>query len=122
MAKKITYDDVQKMKYLDQVVCEVLRKWPAAFQLDRHCVKDYDFDDGDKLKFKIEKNSNIIFPIYAVQHDPKYFPEPEKFDPERFNDENKHKIVSGTYAPFGLGPRNCIGKCFIVAILNCSNI
>lgn len=41
---------------------------------------------------------------------PKYFPDPEKFDPERFNDENKNDIMAGTFIPFGIGPRNCIGK------------
>ncbi|XP_031640704.1 probable cytochrome P450 9f2 [Contarinia nasturtii] len=108
---RITYDALQKMKYLDQVICEVLRKWPPATQTDRNCVKDYIYDDG-KLKFKIEKGSNVIFPVYGIQHDPKYFPNPDKFDPERFNDENKHNIVPGTYVPFGVGPRNCIGSRF----------
>lgn len=108
--KRITYETLQKMKYLDQVICETLRKWPAAGQIDRLCVKDYIYDDEDKLKFKIEKGSNIIFPVYGMHRDPKYYPNPEKFDPERFSDENKHNITPGTYAPFGLGPRNCIGK------------
>lgn len=40
--------------------------------------------------------------------DPKYFPNPERFDPERFNDENKKNIVQGSYMPFSIGPRNCV--------------
>lgn len=44
--------------------------------------------------------------------DEKYFPDPERFDPERFSDENKHSIQQGTYLPFGNGPRNCIGSRF----------
>lgn len=51
-----------------------------------------------------------LFPVYGFHHDSKYFPNPEKFDPERFSDENKHNIIPGTYLPFGIGPRNCIGK------------
>lgn len=108
--KRVTYDTIQKMKYLDQVICETLRKWPTAGQVDRLCVKDYVYDDGDKLKFKIEKGSIIIFPVYGMHRDPKYYPNPEQFDPERFSDENKHKIIPGSYAPFGIGPRNCIGE------------
>lgn len=54
----------------------------------------------------------ILYPIYSIQHDEKYFPKPEKFDPERFSDENKHTIKPGTYVPFGIGPRNCIGSRF----------
>ncbi|XP_031624487.1 uncharacterized protein LOC116341517 [Contarinia nasturtii] len=109
--KRISYDTLQKMKYLDQVVSETLRKWPIAVQTDRTCVKDYVYDDGE-LKFEIEKGSNILFPVYGLHHDPKYYPDPEKFDPERFNDDNKHDILPGTYVPFGLGPRNCIGSRF----------
>lgn len=108
--KRITYDVIQKMNYLDQVISETLRMWPVAVQIDRMCVKDYVYDDG-KLNFKIEKGSVIAFSMYGLQHDPKYFPSPEMFDPERFSDENKANIVPGTYLPFGLGPRNCIGKC-----------
>lgn len=107
--KRITYDVLQKMKYLDQVICETLRMWPAAVQIDRVCVKDYVYNDG-KLNFKIEKGACISYSLYGVHRDPKYYQEPDIFDPERFSDENKQNIVPGAYAPFGLGPRNCIGK------------
>lgn len=58
------------MKYLDQVICESLRIWPPALQLDRVCVKDYIYDDGKK-KFTIEKGSALAFSQYGVQRDPK---------------------------------------------------
>lgn len=48
--------------------------------------------------------------------DETYFPEPQKFDPERFSDENKHNIKPGTYSPFGVGPRNCIGTKQIILL------
>lgn len=105
----VDYDTIQKMKYLDQVVCETLRKWPTLTLSDRLCVKDYTYDDG-VTKLDIRKGISINVPIYSIQHDPQYFPDPERFDPERFSDENKANIVNGTYIPFGVGPRNCIGK------------
>lgn len=43
--------------------------------------------------------------------DPKYFPDPNKYDPERFSDDNKSNIVKGAYLPFGEGLRKCIGNC-----------
>lgn len=107
--KRIDYDTFQKMKYMDQVVTETLRKWPPGAHVDRVCVKDYSFDDGS-IQLNIKKGTSIFIPIYGIHHDPQYYPDPEKFDPERFNDANKHTIVPGSYIPFGVGPRNCIGK------------
>lgn len=80
-----------------------------GLQVDRLCVKDYVYDDGNKLKFTVEKGTPFLIPIYGIQHDVQYFHDPEKFDPERFSDENKDRIMPGTYIPFGVGPRNCIG-------------
>lgn len=114
--KRINYDEIQKMKYLDQVVSETLRKWPPAGSLDRVCGRDYVLRVNDTLTVNMEKGSICLLPIYGIHNDPKYFPEPEKFDPERFSDENKGNIVSGSYAPFGVGPRNCIGATFIMEV------
>jgi len=54
----------------------------------------------------------MLFPSYAIHHNPEYFPDPDKFDPERFSDEDKDNILSYTYLPFGDGPRKCIGNRF----------
>lgn len=48
----------------------------------------------------------------GVHHDPKFWPNPERFDPERFNDENKNKIQPATFIPFDIGQRTCIGKTY----------
>lgn len=60
----------------------------------------------------------MVISVYGIQRDPEYYPDPEKFDPDRFN-EGVH-INPYTYLPFGEGPRNCIGiwnKCVIISIL-----
>lgn len=98
--KRVNYEQIQGMKYMDQVVCEVLRKWPAAPAVDRLCVKDFEFEYDDK-KFTMEKDKNFYIPIYGIHHDEKYFPNPHKFDPERFSAENRDKIDPDTYLPFG---------------------
>lgn len=107
--KRLDYDALQKMKYMDQVITETLRKWPPVPMVDRICVKDYSYDDGDGLRLNIAKGTPVNIPIYCIQHDPKYYANPEKFDPERFSEDNKDHIVPGSFIPFGVGPRNCIG-------------
>lgn len=118
--KTLTYDAIQKMKYMDMVISETLRLWPPAPGTDRVCVKDYYHDDG-QCKFKIEKETVLTIPIVALHHDEKYWNEPKKFIPERFSDDNKDKITPGAYLPFGLGPRNCIVGLAFLTKLNDSN-
>ncbi|KAK4875965.1 hypothetical protein RN001_012387 [Aquatica leii] len=112
--KKITYDVLSAMKYLDCVVSESLRLHVPTPILDRKCRKSYTIDPV--LPFEkplhLEEGSSVWIPACALQNDEQYFPNPEKFDPERFNSENQDKIISFTYLPFGSGPRNCIGSRF----------
>lgn len=112
--KDITYDEMKTMKYLDMVICEVLRIRPPAVFIDRVCTKDYYFSDGDKVNLHIEKGSLFWIPIFSFHHNPEYFPNPDQFDPERFNDENRATMNSAHYIPFGSGPRTCIGNRFAV--------
>ncbi|XP_069358541.1 cytochrome P450 9e2-like [Maniola hyperantus] len=112
---KLSYTSIQDMTYLDMVVSEVLRMWPPGFALDRVCVKDYNMGRPNAKStqdYIVRKGEIIWAPTWCFHHDPKYFPNPEKFDPERFSDENKHLINPMAYIPFGLGPRNCIGSRF----------
>lgn len=96
--EKLTYELVNEMKYLDMVISESLRKFPPIYVVTRKCTKDYEIPN---TKLVIPKGTQVIIPNYSLQRDPQYFPEPEKFDPERFNDENIHKIRPFTYLPFG---------------------
>ena len=55
---------------------------------------------------------SIQIPIYAMNYDPQYYPNPEQFNPNRFMPENKSRILPYVFVPFGVGPRNCIGMRF----------
>lgn len=107
---QLNYDTLSKMKYMDQVVSETLRKWPPAIFTNRVCTKNYVGELDGHRQLRIEKGRVIWIPIHAIHHDAKYYPSPETFDPERFSDDNKHQIVPGSFLPFGVGPRNCIGR------------
>ncbi|XP_026489547.2 cytochrome P450 6k1-like [Vanessa tameamea] len=76
--------------------------------LDRVAAKDYSIDD----KLTIEAGTVVFINSIGMHHDPEYFPEPHKFDPDRFLPENRSKIEPYSYLPFGEGPRGCIGKRF----------
>ncbi|XP_055529195.1 probable cytochrome P450 9f2 [Wyeomyia smithii] len=107
----LSYDVLQSMKYLDMVLSETLRMWPNPM-IDRYCVKDYTLDAGDGLKFTIDQGTCVWFPVYGIHFDPKYYPNPTKFDPERFSEANRAQFNMAAYMPFGVGPRNCIGSRF----------
>lgn len=109
--KTLTYDDLSKLKYCEAVISESLRKWPSAPFLERVCTKDTTLTDPVTGKdVQIKKGELISIYMSGIHRDPAYYPDPMKFDPERFSDENKHNITSNTYMPFGLGPRSCIGN------------
>lgn len=89
---------------------ETLRISPPGTYVERICTRDYKIPDTDVV---LEKNTILQIPVWALQMDPEYFENPEEFNPERFSPENKKNILQCTYAPFGEGPRNCIGA-FII--------
>ncbi|XP_014481508.1 PREDICTED: cytochrome P450 6k1-like isoform X2 [Dinoponera quadriceps] len=103
---QITYEMIQSMSYLDMVVSETLRKYPILGVIDRETVEPYKIPNSNLV---LEKGMPVFISIKGLHYDPEYFPNPEKFDPERFSEENKRNIQPFTYMPFGEGPRMCIG-------------
>lgn len=107
---KLDYDIVNKMKYMDMVVQETMRKWALASVTDRVCSEDYTLtDEHDNKIFDFKKGDRIWLPLIGLMSDERHFPNPQQYDPERFSEENKDKIPPFAYIPFGVGPRNCIG-------------
>ncbi|KAJ4434864.1 hypothetical protein ANN_23435, partial [Periplaneta americana] len=107
--ENVTYDSIQEMGYLDKVVAETLRKYPALPFLTRECVQSYKIPGSDVV---VDKGTPVVIPVLALHRDPKYYPDPDRFNPERFNEEEKTKRHQCVYLPFGEGPRICIGMRF----------
>lgn len=108
----INYADLMGLKKLDAFVSEVMRIYSTVTEHDRKVTNK----DGVVLPTNppmyLPRETVISVPGFSLQRDPDYWQDPERFDLTRFYPENKDKIVSGSYMPFGLGPRNCIGMRF----------
>ncbi|XP_056368076.1 thromboxane-A synthase isoform X5 [Oenanthe melanoleuca] len=98
------YQNVQELPYLDMVIAETLRMYPPAFRFTREAAKDCVV-----LGQHIPAGAVIETAVGHLHHDPEFWPEPEKFIPERFTEEAKKERHPFAYLPFGAGPRGCIG-------------
>ncbi|XP_063785321.1 thromboxane-A synthase [Pseudophryne corroboree] len=98
------YNTVHDLPYMDMVVSEALRMYPPAFRFAREATHDYTV-----MGCKIRAGTVVEIPVGCIQNDPQYWPDPEKFRPERFTAEEKLKRHPFSYLPFGAGPRSCIG-------------
>ncbi|KAK7480344.1 hypothetical protein BaRGS_00028391, partial [Batillaria attramentaria] len=100
-----TYDNVTSIKYLDSCVREALRCFPPAALTSRGALAEKTIKG-----LKIPAGAGVGVPIIGLMRDEEFFPEPDKFIPERFDDENKDAIPSIVREMvFGAGPRQCIG-------------
>jgi cytochrome P450 len=91
-----------------QVFKEALRLFPPVPVHFREAIKEIDLGNGHI----IPAGANIFIPVYNVHRDPRHFPDPEKFDPDRFSPENSVGRHPYAYIPFGLGRRMCVGHIF----------
>ncbi|XP_067627278.1 probable cytochrome P450 6a21 [Eurosta solidaginis] len=107
---EVTYECVNSMPYMKQVIAETLRKYPIVPQLQRVALSEYVVPEHPK--YVIDKGTLIFIPVMAMYHNPEIYPEPEKFNPERFSPEEMQARDSINWLPFGDGPRNCIGLRF----------
>ena len=100
--------DVPRLKFVEATIRESLRLYPPAIGVFlRQATEDTEIGG-----YKIPTGSLVGLSSYVTQRDPRWFPDPERFDPDRFLQPHLDQIPSGAYFPFGLGPRICIGQSF----------
>jgi cytochrome P450 len=102
-----TYKAVSQLKYLDQVVKETLRMYPPVHAGMRIAAIDLEFQG-----YHIPAGTRLLYSVYLSHRQTEYWPQPERFMPDRFSPEQNRNRVAHTYVPFGGGPRNCIGAAF----------
>ncbi|XP_023294821.2 cytochrome P450 6g1-like [Lucilia cuprina] len=111
---EICYETLNKMDYLQMVIDETLRLYPVLPVLERlyelPINKTSEFTLQPFYDYKLRNQMPVYVSIFGLHYDPKYWPHPTKFDPERFSPSNKKHLTPMTYMPFGVGPHMCIGS------------
>lgn len=105
--EKLQMKEINEMKYLEQVIKESLRLAPVVPIITRVLTEDVKFDD-----LLLPNGTTVFISPYITHRLPHVFPEPKKFDPDRFDESNVENMHPYAFLPFSLGPRNCIGYKF----------
>ncbi|MCA1566688.1 MAG: cytochrome P450 [Acidobacteria bacterium] len=100
-------EDLPRLRYAEMVLAESMRLYPPAWVVGRLAVKDYAV--GDCV---VEPGTLVLISQYVMHRDPRFFPAPARFDPERWTAEAKEARPQYSYFPFGGGARRCIGEGF----------
>ena len=102
-----TIKDVPRLEYAEKVFRESMRLFPPAWTLGRQAMEDYTID-----KYVIPHGSIVLMSQYVMHHNPRYFANPDTFDPDRWTREFQSTLPRFSYFPFGGGIRGCVGEPF----------
>jgi len=101
------YEDIPRLRYVEMVLAESMRLYPPAWAMGRYARNDFQLGD-----YFLPAKTTVLISQFVVHRDPRFFPNPLRFDPERFTAEAKARRTKFTYFPFGAGFRQCIGESF----------
>ena len=102
-----TLEDMQRLEYTRMVLSESMRLYPPAWAMGREALEDVPIGP-----YRLRKGTMVFFSQYIVQRDARWFPDPERFEPERFAPAARAGRPRFAYFPFGGGGRQCIGESF----------
>lgn len=105
--REATADDTPRLHYTEMVLAEAMRLYPPAWGMGRQALGDFELGP-----YRLPARTTIAMSQYILQRDARYFPQPERFDPERFTAAAKARRPKFAYFPFGGGGRQCIGESF----------
>lgn len=102
-----TYEDVAQLKYTEMVLAESMRLYPPAWAIGRLAMTE-----SEIAGYTVPRGALVLMSQFVMHRDPRYFPEPLRFDPERWQTAARESRPQFSYFPFGGGPRRCIGEGF----------
>jgi cytochrome P450 len=102
-----SFDDVPRLRYIEMVLAESMRLYPPAWAMGRYARNDFQLGD-----FYLPAKTTVLMSQFITHRDARFFPDPLRFDPERFTPEARSRRTKLTYLPFGAGVRQCIGESF----------
>jgi cytochrome P450 len=102
-----TAEDFPRLRYTEMIFAESMRLYPPAWIIGRRALGDYQING-----YAVPARSILLMSQYVTHHDPRYFPDPYRFDPERWTPQARESRPKFSYFPFGGGPRLCIGESF----------
>ena len=100
-------EDVPRLRYTESVLAESLRLYPPAWAMGRFAREDFSLGE-----YFLPPRTTVLISPFVTHRDPRFFPDPLRFDPDRFSAEGKAQRAKFTYFPFGAGSRQCIGESF----------
>ncbi|XP_004443601.1 PREDICTED: phylloquinone omega-hydroxylase CYP4F2-like isoform X3 [Ceratotherium simum simum] len=106
--KEIEWEDLAQLPFLTTCIKESLRLHPPVTAISRRCTQDVVLPDGRV----IPKGNMCVISIFGIHHNPSVWPDPEVYNPFRFDPESLQKRSPLAFIPFSAGPRNCIGQTF----------
>ncbi|MEO8131521.1 MAG: cytochrome P450, partial [Bryobacteraceae bacterium] len=101
------FDDLPRLAYTEMVFAESMRLYPPAWAVSRLAMRDHDV-----AGYHMPAGCLCLMSPFVMHRNPEFFPDPERFDPERWTPEAKEQRPKFSYYPFGGGPRICIGERF----------
>ena len=100
-----TYEDLSRLRYVEMVLAESMRLYPPAWAMGRYAQREFQLGE-----FFLPAKTTVLTSQFVLHRDARFFPDPLRFDPERFTPEAKARRQKCTYFPFGAGVRQCIGE------------